>query len=156
MDYNTQPAPYNQYDPYSQQSQPARPAIQLPTNRGLLKFILLTIITFGIYGLVVWCKLSTEINTTASKYDGKSTMHYIVMVILTCITCGIFSLIWFHQYSARVGAELRRRNIAYSFDASDFWIWFFLGSLIVLGPLVYLHKVLKAQNLINEHYNTYG
>lgn len=29
----------------------ASPAVQLPTNRSLLKFILLSIITLGIYGL---------------------------------------------------------------------------------------------------------
>ena len=39
----------------------ASPAVQLPTNRSLLKFILLSIITLGIYGLVVM----TEINTIA-------------------------------------------------------------------------------------------
>ena len=41
----------------------ASPAVQLPTNRSLLKFILLSIITLGIYGLVVMTKISTEINT---------------------------------------------------------------------------------------------
>lgn len=43
----------------------ASPAVQLPTNRSLLKFILLSIITLGIYGLVVMTKISTEINTIA-------------------------------------------------------------------------------------------
>lgn len=41
----------------------ASPAVQLPTNRSLLKFVLLSIITLGIYGLVVMTKISTEINT---------------------------------------------------------------------------------------------
>lgn len=49
----------------------ASPAVQLPTNRSLLKFILLSIITLGIYGLVVMTKISTEINTIASPYDNK-------------------------------------------------------------------------------------
>jgi len=31
-----------------------------------------------------------------------------------------------------------------------------LGSLIGIGPLVYLHKLFKAVNLMNEHYNTNG
>lgn len=50
----------------------ASPAVQLPTNRSLLKFILLSIITLGIYGLVVMTKISTEINTIASPYDNKN------------------------------------------------------------------------------------
>ena len=52
------------------------PVAQLKTNRGLIKFILLSAITFGIYGLVVMSALSTDINTIASLYDGKKTMHY--------------------------------------------------------------------------------
>lgn len=52
------------------------PVIQLDTRRGLLKFIFLSIITLGIYGIVVMSKVSRDINTIASKYDGKSTMHY--------------------------------------------------------------------------------
>ena len=54
---------------YSAPAASAAPAVQLPTTRGLVKFILLSIITLGIYALVVYCKLSTEINITASKYD---------------------------------------------------------------------------------------
>ncbi len=49
----------------------ASPAVQLPTNRSLLKFVLLSIITLGIYGLVVMTKISTEINTIAGPYDNK-------------------------------------------------------------------------------------
>ena len=37
----------------TQQKAPERPVRQLKTNKGLLKFILLSIITFGIYALVV-------------------------------------------------------------------------------------------------------
>lgn len=47
------------------------PARQLKTNRSLLKYILLSIITFGIYGIVVMSNISSDINTIASRYDGK-------------------------------------------------------------------------------------
>lgn len=60
---------------------PARPAFQLKTNRGLLKYILLSIITFGIYGIVVMSTISTDINDIASKYDGKRTMHFCLVFL---------------------------------------------------------------------------
>ena len=47
------------------------PVGQLKTNRGLLKFVLLSLITFGIYGLVVMSVVSSDINVIASRYDGK-------------------------------------------------------------------------------------
>ena len=133
------------------------PVAQLKTNKGLLKFILLSLITFGIYGLVVMSSVSTDINITASRYDGKHTMHYCLLFFLVApITLGIASIVWYHKISARIGNELSRRGIAYSFGASSFWLWNVLGAFIIVGPFVYIHKLLKATNLINEHYNNNG
>lgn len=134
-----------------------RPVKSLPTNRGAIKAIILTIITFGIYSIVLYERMSREINITASRYDGKKTMSYALMFFLvTPLTLGIGALVWFHKISKRIGAELKRRNINYSFGASSFWLWNVLGIFIIIGPFVYLHKMIKAINLINEDYNING
>ena len=65
-------------------------------------------------------------------------------------------LIWSHNISDRIGNEPRRRGVNYSFSAVDFWLWGVLGSFIAIGPLVYLHKLFKAVNKMNEHYNING
>ena len=66
------------------------PVGQLKTNKGLLKTILLSIITFGIYGIVVMSSVSNDINVVASRYDGKKTMHYCLLVFLVGpLTLGI-------------------------------------------------------------------
>ncbi len=133
------------------------PVYQLKTNKGLLKTILLSLITFGIYPLVVLSVVSTDINTVASKYDGKRTMHFcLLFFILTPITFGIADLFWFHNISKRIGNELKRRGIAYGFGAGSYWGWCILGCLIGVGPLVYLHKLFKATNLMNADYNVNG
>lgn len=133
------------------------PVKQLKTNKGLLKFILLSVITCGIYGLVVMSSVSNDINTVASRYDGKKTMHFCLLsFIVAPITCGIATLVWYHKISNRIGAELKRRGVDYKFSASDFWLWYVVGSLIAVGPLVYTHKLFKATNKMNEHYNING
>lgn len=135
----------------------AFPAVQLPTNRSLLKFVLLSIITLGIYGLVVMTKISTEINTIAGPYDNKKTMNYcLVVLIFSWLTMGIVPLVWAHRFSNRVGSELLRRNLPYQFDAGTFWLWNVLGSLIVVGPFVYTHKLLTAMNMLCTDYNAKG
>lgn len=135
----------------------ASPAVQLPTNRSLLKFILLSIITLGIYGLVVMTKISTEINTIAGPYDNKKTMNYcLVVLIFSWLTMGIVPLVWAHRFSNRVGSELLRRNLPYQFNAGTFWLWNVLGSLIVVGPFVYTHKLLTAMNMLCTDYNAKG
>ena len=133
------------------------PVAQLKTNRGLVKLILLSLLTFGIYGLVVMSSVSTDINTIATRYDGKKTTHYLLMTfVFSWLTFGIAPFVWSHKICARIGNELKRRGIGYSFGAGTFWGWNILGAFIGVGPLVYTHKLLKAMNKLSEHYNVYG
>ena len=135
----------------------AKPVGQLKTNRSLLKYILLSIITFGIYGLVVMSSVSTDINTIASRYDGKKTMHYcLVFFVFSWLTLGIVPLVWFHKISSRIRNELNRRGIDYKFGAGSFWGWGFLGAFIIVGPFIYYHKLFKSMNLLAENYNING
>ena len=126
----------------------------LKTNRGLLKYILLGLITLGIYPIVVMSGISSDINLIASPNDGKKTTHYCLMVfVLSWLTLGIYPIVWYHNLSARIGNQLAYRNINYSFGAGSFWGWNVLGMLIGIGPLVYMHKLLKAMNLLCADYN---
>lgn len=133
------------------------PVGQLKTNKGLLKTILLSVITLGIYPLVVMSAVSNDINIVASRYDGKRTMHFCLLAFIVFpITMGIGGIVWYHRISDRIGNELKRRGVNYSFSAADYWLWSVLGSLILIGPFVYMHKLFKAVNLMNAHYNQNG
>ena len=66
--YNYQPQgqqPYGQ-QPYQQAYRPM-PIRQLKTDRSLLMYILLNMVTFGIYGIVLMSGVSTDINEIASR-----------------------------------------------------------------------------------------
>ena len=133
------------------------PAVQLRTDRGLAKMILLSLITFGIYALVVESHIGEELNLIASRHDGRRTMHFcLIYFIFSWLTLGIAPIVWYHRTSDRMHGELVRRQIDYDFGATDFWLWCILGSLIVIGPYVYIYKRMKAMNLINEDYNQKG
>ncbi len=129
----------------------------LTTNRGLLKYILLNIITFGIYPLIVMSTISTEINVVAQRYDGKHTMHYcLIFFIFSWLTLGIAPFVWFHRISARIGNEQARRGLPQTISALSFWGWNVLGSFIIIGPFVYLYKLLNSMNSICADYNMKG
>ncbi len=133
------------------------PVGQLKTNRALWKLIVFNIITFGIYSLVYFSSVSSDINIIASRYDGKKTMHFCLLIfVISPITLGIGAIVWFHKLSNRIGGELTRRGIGYSFSASTYWLWNVLGSLIIVGPFVYLHKLSQAMNKLSENYNSKG
>lgn len=78
------------------------------------------------------------------------------MFLIEPITLGIAYFVWFHTLSTRIGDELKRRNIAFSFSAKDYWLWNVLGTLIIVGPFIFIHKLAKASNLLAEHYNVNG
>jgi len=133
------------------------PVGQLNTNRGLLKFILLSIVTLGIYSIIFFCGISNDINVVASRYDGRKTMHFALLLFLVGpITLGIAYFVWYHKISNRIGSELNRRGINYPLNASTFWLWNILGSLIIVGPFVYLYKLATGMNKVAEHYNING
>lgn len=133
------------------------PVKQLKTNRSLIKFILLSIITLGIYMFYFYTKAGIDTNTIASRYDGKKTMNFCLMAfIFTIITFGIAPFVWYHRLSNRIGNELARRGIDYTFNAGTFWLWNILGSLIIVGPFIYQHRIGKALNLLCEDYNRVG
>ena len=127
---------------------------QLKTSRGLLKYILFSFITLGIYPIVMFSLISDELNTVCK--DNKRTTQYWLLWFLSMVTCAIPIFIWYHTASNRMGNELKRRGINYSISASTFWGWGFLGAFIIIGPFVYLHKFLKASNLLNADFNQKG
>lgn len=135
----------------------AAPVGQLKTNRGLLKTILLTLVTFGIYGIVFYSCVGEDLNVIASRYDGKKTMHFCLLAfVVGPLTLGIGEIVWYHKLSNRIGSELQRRGINYSFSAGTFWGWLVLGTFIFVGPFVYMAKMCTAMNELCANYNVNG
>ena len=118
--------------------------------------IFLGLLTLGIYPTVIWSRIVTELNITTSRYDGRRTMPYFGMLMLAPLTLGIYAFVWMHKLCRRIGDELTRRGTGYEFGPSTFWLWNVLGSLIIVGPFVFLYKLMKSMNKINADFNTNG
>lgn len=130
---------------------------KLPANRDWALFIILGILTCGIYWIVELTMMGNELNVTASPRDGKHTMNYcLATFVFGILTCGIFQLVWYHMFSERVGEEARLRGVDTKFGAATFWLWYILGSFIIVGPYIYMCKLCDAMNGINESYNRCG
>ena len=132
------------------------PVGQLTTNRGLFRFFFFSVFTLGIYAVFFMSAIPTDINIIAHRYDGKKTMPFLLAVLLMSVTFGLSMVFWYHRLSDRIGYELHRRSIRYSFGSGSFWGWCVLGCLILIGPMIYMHKLCKAMNLLSESYNEIG
>ena len=132
------------------------PKLVLPTTRSLCKMIFLGLVTLGIYPMVICSKIITELNIAASRYDGKRTMTFYGMLMLTPLTLSAYTFVWYHKLCARISEELQRRGIDYKFGPKVFWLWGVLGSFILVGPFIFTHKLMKSMNFINKDFNENG
>ena len=84
-------------------------------------------------------------------------MNALWIIFLLCpLTGGLAAIFWMNYLCERIGKELKRREIPYSFSEADFWLWNVLGALICVGPFVFVHKWMHAMNLMNADYNQKG
>ena len=145
-------------------SQPPLPPQQPPvrqsnlrTKRSLLKYVLLGLITLGIYDIWQMSEVGETLNLIATRRDGKRTMHYCLMFFLVgWLTLGIGWLVWFHKLSSRIGTEQAARGLPVTVTAATYWLWNILGSLIIVGSFIYTYKLLHAMNDLCADYNARG
>ncbi len=126
---------------------------KLKTNRSMWKFMLLSILTLGIYSIIFFIPFSYDLDKVDPRRNRAKTMNYFFAYILSLFTFSIVLLIWHYQIADRINEALERRNIPYEFGTGTFWAWYFFGSFILIGPFVYMHKLCKAMNLLCAHYN---
>lgn len=154
---NQQYGNYQQPNFQQQYQQTMMPRKQFATNRSFVVWILLNIITFGIDGLVMMYIITQDVNEICSPRDGKHTYSFLLMVFLfSWLTLGIYPLVWWHMFSNRLGDALQSRGYNRSISASSFWGWKILGALIIVGPFIYLYKMLDAVNTLCADANNRG
>ncbi len=126
---------------------------KLPTNRSMWKFMLLTILTLGIYSVVFFIPFSFDIDKIDPKRDGSKAMNYLWAYLLSIFTFAIAMWVWHYQMAERIEEALSKRDVDYDFGTEHFWGWLVIGSLFLVGEFVYFHKLCKAMNLLCESYN---
>lgn len=144
--------PYSQ-DYEAQRKEKELKSVVLKTNRSMWKLMLFSILTLGIYSIIFFIGFSFELEKAHPARERSKPMNYLFAYILAFFTMSIVIDIWHYQIAAYMEEALEERNIDYSFGTTDFWVWFLLGSLFLVGPFIYFHKLCRAMNLLCENYN---
>ena len=121
-------------------------------KRGLLGYVLLSIITLGIYGLYWIYKLAKDVNTICAG-DDKKTGGLLKVFFLGLITFGIYDLVWLYMLGDRLQDNAGKYNITIKESGAAVLLWYILGSFIIVGPFIALHIIIKNTNALASEYN---
>lgn len=122
---------------------------QLKT-KSFWKYLLLGLVTFGIYAIYVMWHVTKDINDVC-KEDDRPSPNYIVVALLSGITFGIYGMYWYYrqgrrlyEVSPRYDAEIKENGMTYLL-----WILFLPG----IGELVAAYLLFKNLNRCISKYN---
>lgn len=130
---------------------------KLTTNRGFWLSLLLTIVTFGIYGFYLTYAFARETNI-ACREDGKRTQGLVVFILLSLVTFGIYAIVWYCMWITRCNNYLARHGKPEGLQVSTYLLTVFLLSWLTFGIMliVVFCKMLYLQNAVNATYNELG
>jgi hypothetical protein len=126
--------------------------INMIKKRGLAGLIIFSIITFGIYGLYWIHSLAKDVNTICEG-DGKKTSGLLMYFLLSIITLGIYSLVWLYMLGDRLQDNAPKYNLTFKESGGTVLLWYIFGSIIVVGPFISLHIIIKNTNALADEYN---
>ena len=148
--YNTN---QNYSNGYNNGTVPPYSGTRLKDDRGLASYIILSIITCGIYSYYFIYKMAHDVNI-ACDGDGENTSGLVAFVLLSLITCGIYAWFWYYNLGNRLAANGPRYGLSIQENGTTVLLWQIFGAFICgIGPFVAMHILIKNSNKICNAYN---
>lgn len=127
--------------------------VPLKTDRSLLMYILLSLVTCGIYSYWFIYKMAQDVNT-ACEGDGKSTSGLLAFILLSFVTCGFYALYWEYSLANRLAENAPRYGLNFQENGTNVLLWYLFGAIICgIGPYIAMNILMKNTNAICAAYN---
>ncbi|WP_311516683.1 DUF4234 domain-containing protein [uncultured Anaerococcus sp.] len=125
----------------------------LKEKRSLLLFIILNIITCGIYFFYFVHTTARDANIACAG-DGEQTSGLLKYIIFSILTCGVYCFYWDYALANRLAANGPRYGYNIQENGSTYLLWLILGWwLCGLGALVARNITIKNLNKVCRGYN---
>lgn len=121
-------------------------------TRSFIAFLLLSIITCGIYGIIYWYQFNEDVNTLCEG-DGRTTSNFIVVILLSIITCGIYMWVWYYKEADRLYCVAPKYGTTVSEDGTKVILFMLLGLIIAIGPFIGMYILTNNINKLAVEYN---
>ncbi len=127
----------------------------LATDRSLITYILLSLVTCGIYGWYFLYCMARDVNI-ACDGDGETTPGLGMLILLSLLTCGIYGYYWYYKLGNRLCNNAPRYGLTFQENGTTIIIWCLVGYLICgIGSWIAMHMLIKNTNTICAAYNNY-
>lgn len=121
--------------------------------RSFWKYLILSCITFGIYGIYVMYGYVKDLNKVC-KGDGKPSKNYIVVILLSMVSCGIYGLYWYYTQGERLYRIAPKYGIQIREKGSTILLWSLLGVVTFgISSMAVAYILFDNLNLIGKIYN---
>ena len=152
-----QPQPQQQYTGQQQYAQQPAPApmgyTPIKTDRGVIGWLLLSIVTCGIYSYYFLYCLARDINVMCQD-DGDSTPGLAAFILLSFVTCGFYALYWYYKIGNRLQANAPRYGLMFQENGTTVLMWQIVGALLCgLGSIFAMNIIIKNTNAMATAYN---
>ena len=117
-----------------------------------MKYILLSIVTLGIYGIYTQYKFTKAINVICEG-DQRERPNYFLVILLTVITLGVYGHYWIYTQARRLYEISPKYDCRLNDNAINVLLWNTFGSFITIGQFVAWYKLFKMINQLIEQYN---
>ena len=129
------------------------PVGPLSTDRSIVAYILLGLITCGIYDLYMIHLMIQDVNVTCAG-DGKVTKGILEYILFGILTCGIYDYVWLYNFANRIQSNAPRYGMRFEEGGTTILLWWILGAwLCGVGPFYAMYLIIKNTNALNAAYN---
>lgn len=122
-------------------------------QRSIPLYIVLSIITCGIFGIVWFVMLTDDLNELTGDPNAQSG---IVTWLLSLVTCGIYGLYWAYKCGEKIDYIKQSRGIPASNSGVLYLIVYFFGGIITYALIQNEINNLTNNNNYNNFNNQYN
>lgn len=130
--------------------EPPRPQYEGPhiENRNIALYIILSIITCGIFGLYWLYCIVTDLNAASNEQNPTSGG---MVIVFTIITCSIYWLYWLYKAGQQVSTAKQLRNLQPDSNASIIYLVLGIFQLGIVSYALIQNELNSLSNLENQH-----
>ncbi len=120
--------------------------------------IVVGILAYIVYMIIFYINAVKDMNTVCAAVDGdssKDSPHYLIAVIFSVLTMGIYEKYWFYKHGNRMRKAADAYGVTMHADGEYFLLISLLGLLFPIGPFRQVNMAIMIHdlNLLCEKYN---